>query len=86
MRDLAVVSDLKLWPPAGTDQPGEVLCRGILRSGSIWIRFAVRRGPSGITVSYPNRRGRALAWPDEADRARIDRAIIAEARQQGWVR
>ncbi len=86
MRDLAVVSDLKLWPPATTDTPGQVLCRGVLRSGSLWIRFAVRRCPSGLVVSYPNRRGKALAWPDPADRVGLDRTILAEARRRGWVR
>lgn len=85
MRDLVAVAEIKLWAPARTDDPEEVLCRGMIRSGSVWVRVAVRRGPAGITVSYPNRRGRALAWPDESERPRMDRVIIAEARREGWV-
>jgi hypothetical protein len=83
--DPLVVSEVKLWSPARSDRDGDVLCRGALKSGSVWIRLAVRRGGSGITVTYPNRRGKALAWPDEGDRAQIDRAVIAEARRRGWL-
>ncbi len=85
MANLPAVAAIRLWAPASND-PAEVLCRGMVRSGSLWTRFSVRKGPSGLTVSYPNRRGKALAWPDDADRHGVDRTIIAEARRLGWVR
>ena len=85
MRRSDLAGDLRFWPPARTDGR-DVLCRGVLKSGVLWVRIAIRRGPSGITVSYPHRRGRALGGPEEADRARVDSAVIAEARRGGWVR
>ncbi len=84
MRSSDLADDLRFWPPARTDR-GDVLCRGVLKSGVLCVRFAVRRGPAGLTVSYPNRRGKALAWPDDQDRRYVDQAIIAQARREGWV-
>ena len=85
MADRPPTSEIKLWSPSGTDQ-SDVLCRGVLKSGFLWVRVAVRSGPAGITVSYPNRRGKALGGPEESDRAHVDRYVIAEARRGGWVR